>query len=131
MKITEMLLKGIFIGDPCYVLPDELYQQLIKDYHDGEHRSEAGKLIAVTTSEFGGDGVYPVKIWHKGYCFYDKIMVDSGLISIVNIEFSRSGILNKGLFFCDPVRDFDFQRENGDFKISFSDYIITILTSKS
>lgn len=131
MKITAMLLKGIFIGDPCYVLPDELYQQLIKDYHDGEHRSEAGKLIAVTTSEFGGDGVYPVKIRHKGYCFYDKIMVDSGLISIVNLEFARIGILNKGLFFFDPVSDLEFQREKGDFKISFSNYNITILTSKS
>lgn len=90
-------LPGVYIGDPCYILPDEIYYGIWEDkynFEDGAVYTDDNKLVMIVAGTFNGDGVYPAfghvygtnKVGnHKSF----SVPVDAGVIAIVNLEFAK------------------------------------------
>lgn len=104
---------GFYIGDPCYILPDDLYKKIINDYHDGMHYDDNGRLIAFTSRTSHGDGEYPVRINTENY----HIPIDSGIIALVNLKFASKKKLKdyNGATFRDWIAKVDFYCYGGQF----------------
>ena len=115
MKEIINAKKGVFIGDLCYVLSDNVYHNEWGDAHgykDGHYKHD-GKDYAMHGT--GGDG-----------CFFDtvnhiSIGVDSGTIGICDLELvekhdDRFGIIiNEGgdyIFEVDENNDFTVTKDN-------------------
>ena len=85
MKIEHKSFKAefkagtYFIGDPCYVLRDDLYDKWGTDnnYSDGNYG-----YFAVGSTAYG-DGIYEDIASGKNY------FVDAGILGIVNMDYSK------------------------------------------
>jgi hypothetical protein len=99
--------KGFYIGDPCYILPDVIYQGIWENeysffdgaiyYNDKQNPSDPnnGKLIMVVASTAYGDGCYlatgtKYENSRVGFPESFNVPVDAGVIAIVNLEFAKS-----------------------------------------
>lgn len=99
--------KGFYIGDPCYILPDVIYQGIWETqydffdgaiyYNDKQNPSDPnnGKLIMVVAGTAYGDGCYlatgtKYENSRVGFPESFNVPVDAGVIAIVNLEFAKS-----------------------------------------
>lgn len=73
---------GIYFGDPCYVLSDELYNVWIDEYNCVDGSIDTGKGIFVVHGTKYGDGEYYGYNYPNNYSF----PVDSGTLAIIPIE---------------------------------------------
>lgn len=90
-------LPGVYIGDPCYILPDEIYYGIWEkkyDFEDGAVYTDDHRLVMIVASTFYGDGVYQAygHVYgadrvgnHESF----DVPVDAGVIAIVNLEFAK------------------------------------------
>lgn len=90
-------LPGVYIGDPCYILPDEIYQGIWENkysFEDGAVYTDDNKLVMIVASTFDGDGVYAAfghvyEADSVGNHELFSVPVDAGVIAIVNLEFAK------------------------------------------
>ena len=68
-----------FIGDPCYVLREDLYEKWGKEYN----YADGGYGYFAVGSTAYGDGVYEDVLSEKGYA------VDAGILGVVNMDYSQ------------------------------------------
>ena len=128
-------MPGVYVGDPCYILNDEFYQEFWgneNNFEDGE-LSKDGRPVMIVQGTAYGDGCYDGNIHNyaiNNHCSHD-FPVDAGVLAVVNLEFAdpekikeveESGL---GVIFrtpCDTIilneneGEFDFFiRANGDY----------------
>lgn len=133
-------MKKFYIGDPCYVMAEEYYNQWLEKFNadDGLHELElenGKKCDFDVTGTYYGDGLYD--FWNNGVIdrskvnFIKEFPVDSGTIAVVpedlwNKELSDEDIVAFGLIISsknDVRPELDYQ-ENGEINIknkSFSE----------
>ena len=104
-KINDALPKGVYIGDPCYILPDTVYYGVWEDqyeFEEGVIRTKGGKFVMFVSGTSFGDGVYEGKaeIQKGSEREINKcdLPVDAGVIAIVNMEFAKSDWKSDSLF---------------------------------
>lgn len=90
-------LPSVYIGDPCYILPDEIYYGIWEDkydFEDGAVYTDDHRLVMIVANTFNGDGVYTA----LGHVYganrvgnYESfsVPVDAGVIAVVNLEFAK------------------------------------------
>lgn len=91
-------MPGVFIGDPCYILPNDFYAKFWGEEHNYENGafSKEGKPVMIVQGTAYGDGCYDGIVTEypddKGSAYSDGRMfaVDSGCLSVVNLEFADS-----------------------------------------
>lgn len=101
-----------YIGDPCYVVSDDNWQQLLDDtnYFENENQSYKGLQILVGDTSYG-DGTYTDN-------YRREYGVDAGLIGIMPIEVvdnKYSNIENLGAI-VEFEEDFVVEIKDGVFK---------------
>lgn len=133
-KINDALPKGVYIGDPCYILPDTVYHGVWEDqyeFEDGVVRTKDGKFVMFVSGTAFGDGVYEGKVEIKkgpereiNDCDFP---VDAGVIAIVNMEFAKSDWKSDSMFEdnCliveEPVSRVECETDNdGSFEFRFN-----------
>lgn len=83
-------LRKFYIGDPCYVMDDELYDQWGKkyDYNDGKLKIivDGQEIDFIVHSTYYGDGCYLFSTNSSTYRLRKTICVDAGCIAIVPEE---------------------------------------------
>lgn len=125
--LTTTSNKGqFFIGDPCYVLPDEIYHKIWGDKHgfeDGRIETEEGTFLVHGTAY--GDGEYfDEDPTHNSYS------VDAGVIAVIPIELidpEKESDMKLGNVF--NGKNATLKYNNGKFIISIDNQIITIDTT--
>ena len=80
-----------WIGDPCYVLSEENYDELLKSVKDDGLVLQKGENTSIALYTDHGDGEYDVlsSLYNNRVTFLServKLAVDSGLIAITSIE---------------------------------------------
>lgn len=80
-----------WIGDPCYVLSEENYDELLKSVKDDGLTLKKGEHTSIALYTDHGDGEYDVlsSLYNNRVTFLServKLAVDSGLIAITSIE---------------------------------------------
>jgi hypothetical protein len=90
-------LPGVYIGDPCYILRDEIYYGIWEDkynFEDGTVYTDDNRLVMIVASTFNGDGIYPAfgHVYganrvgnHESF----SVPVDAGVVALVNLEFAK------------------------------------------
>lgn len=73
---------GIYFGDPCYVLSDELYNVWVDKYDCSDGTIDTGSGIFVVHGTKYGDGEYYGYNYPNDYPF----PVDSGTLAIIPVE---------------------------------------------
>lgn len=133
-KINDALPKGVYIGDPCYILPDAVYRGVWEDqyeFEEGVIRTKGGKFIMFVSGTSFGDGVYEGKVEiQKGpereinNCDFP---VDAGVIAIVNMEFAKSDWKSDSMFnddcliIVEPVSGVECETDkDGSFEFRFN-----------
>lgn len=117
--------KGFYIGDPCYVLSDDVYYRVWGDkydFHDGTFEAN-GFTVAVAGTAYG-DGYY---LGSDG----KRYPVDSGTIAVVPIELSTKDeeAINRehdGRYV--EGKEAKFDADGGIFTIDIGDKLIVINT---
>ena len=80
-----------WIGDPCYILSEENYDELLKSVKDDGIVLQKGEHTSIALYTDHGDGEYDVlsSLYNNRVTFLSehvKLAVDSGLIAITSIE---------------------------------------------
>ena len=106
--------EGFYLGDICYVLAEDLYQDVWGDqngFDDGAFQDpETGLRVAVAGTAYG-DGEYPGS---DGTSF----PVDAGVIGLVPLELAKKeGGLEDGKVFRTPGTAC-FEAEDGKFRVT-------------
>lgn len=80
MKYILENLEGLYIGDICYALEDNIYHNLwgMHDYKDGCYITEDNLQFAVAGTYFG-DGLYYDE-------YFNEFLVDAGVIGVVDLR---------------------------------------------
>lgn len=80
MKVRLKNIKGLYIGDICYALEEDVYNNVWgkEDYADGKFKTDNGLEFAVGSTAFG-DGSY----YGTGGTMY---AVDAGVIGVVDLR---------------------------------------------
>lgn len=85
-------IPGVYIGDPCYILPGDFYDEFWgkqNNFEDGAFEKN-GRPVMIVCGTAYGDGCYDGEIHERetdsiiGYNF----PVDAGCLAIVNLEFA-------------------------------------------
>ena len=96
---------SVWIGDPCYVLKDELYASVVDhDDYDNGILSDGNTQFGLVHHTMYGDGAYPA----SSGCYYG---VDSGSIAILDGKFADGSLVDKGV---------NFNLEEGEHTITLS-----------
>lgn len=94
LKVDEhKKMPGVFIGDPCYILPDDFYSEFWGEthkYEDGAFSTEEGRPVMIVAATAHGDGRYPGEFLNHltSEGLGCDFIVDSGCLAIVNLEFA-------------------------------------------
>lgn len=90
MKSTIVTKSKFYVGDPCYALKDDIYDDVwgaMFNYQDGEIKIPGTEMAFAVVGTVIGDGCYP------GNRFTDRTLqecygfgVDSGTIAIIPVE---------------------------------------------
>lgn len=115
MKITLKNIEGLYIGDICYALEDNVYDGIWgkNDYKPGRHETEDG-LQFVVDDTYSGDGFFKAD---DG----TNYSVDAGVIGVVDLrlatryDIEQLGNLGKIIMNVDSVL---FESDNGLFDIT-------------
>lgn len=133
MKYTIESKTAFYVGDPCYVLPDETYYEVWGETHDFQNGivevPNTGLSFAVVSTAIG-DGVYPgmvADIYSKSS--FEVFPVDSGTIAIIPVELIDPEKLDQDesvvLDFAGPVTIEEVD-EDGTIAVNCSEYSVTI-----
>jgi hypothetical protein len=84
----------IIVTDPCYFIPDDMWQELCKRWFEGDATDYAnggvielesgGKILYSNTAY--GDGEYPVYAGKFKSVHNDHTGVDAGMIGVITVE---------------------------------------------
>lgn len=94
LKVDEHAkMPGVYVGDPCYILPEDFYDKFwgeTHNYEDGAFTTEEGRPVMIVAATAYGDGCYPGEILNHatGERTEYNFGVDAGCLSIVNLEFA-------------------------------------------
>ena len=109
--------KGFFVGDICYALKDEIYDDVWgarHDYEDGQFTTDDGNQFIVAGTAWG-DGEY---IDNYGHLY----PVDAGVIGVVPLELVKDSLFeNLDCGYVCTSKEATFEAENGIFKIKLSE----------
>ena len=112
--ITSDKGKGFYVGDPCYVLPDEIYHGIWGDkynFEDGLIETPEGNWLVHGTAY--GDGCY------------DGYFVDSGTLSVIPAELiaedKAKDALRLGKIFPGKEASVDWVGQTGAFIVGIKD----------
>lgn len=113
--ITLRNIKGLYIGDICYALEDDVYDGVWgkNDYESGKYETEDGLQFAVDNT-YCGDGLYESSDGE----FYP---VDAGVIGVVDLRLATKSSIDelKRLGKVIPEADMvEFFAEDGVFEIT-------------
>lgn len=133
--VKDSIKDGIYIGDPCYILPDEIYHgvwEKLYDFKDGKICTKDGKFVMVVGGTCSGDGCYEGHLRIKDAkgdidSVYFDIPVDAGVIAIVNMEFAKPDwkqdtflLGNENCYiFKKPVEAISFSDSGGVYDVKF------------
>ena len=128
MKYTINSTKGFYICDPCYILPDEIYDDIWgakHNYKDGEiHVGDTNFAVVGTRI---GDGCFDVNYNTKsGFVeVLDSIWVNSGTIAIIPVELCdpNSDVIKVKL---DYVGEVSIEYDDGRIYVEFGDESVMI-----
>lgn len=94
LKVDERRkMPGVYIGDPCYILPEDFYNKFwgeTHNYEDGAFTTEEGRPVMIVQGTAYGDGCYDGNIHNyaiNNHCSHD-FPVDAGVLAVVNLEFA-------------------------------------------
>lgn len=115
MRITLRDIEGLYIGDICYALEDDVYDGVWgkNDYESGKYETEDGLQFAVDNT-YCGDGLYES-------CDGEFYPVDAGVIGVVDLRLATKSSLDelKRLGKIIPEADMvEFFAEDGVFDIT-------------
>lgn len=141
LKKDEQEMPGVYIGDPCYILPDEFYHEFwgkTHNFDDGAFSTEMPtgetRPVMIVAGTAYGDGKYQGEIIerisdkHNSYnykhSFYD-FGVDSGCLAVVNLEFADPDKIDKfrqskslGIIIERPCAGMRLDEDNGFFNFA-------------
>lgn len=118
-------MPGVYVGDPCYILNDEFYQEFWgneNNFEDGE-LSKDGRPVMIVQGTAYGDGCYDGNIIdfptnnHRSHDF----PVDAGVLAVVNLEFADPEKLKEiedsglGVIFKTPCDTIILNEDEGEF----------------
>jgi hypothetical protein len=96
MEYTIKSKTKFYIGDPCYVLPDEIYYDIWGDKHNfsqGEIKIPSQNTSFSVVPTVVGDGVFTGNYFVNRYLDSTNVFgVDSGTIAIIPIELCKDYI---------------------------------------
>lgn len=111
LKKDEQEMPGVYIGDPCYILPDEFYHDFWGETHnfdDGAFSTEMPtgetRPVMIVAGTAYGDGIYQGEIIERAgdkrnsYNYKRSLYdfgVDSGTLAVVNLEFADPDKIDK------------------------------------
>lgn len=108
--------RGFFVGDICYALKDEIYDDVWgaqHNYEDGQFTTDDGNQFIVAGTAWG-DGEY---IDNYGHLY----PVDAGVIGVVPLELVKDSLFeNLDCGYVCTSTEANFEAENGIFKINLN-----------
>lgn len=89
VRITLKNIEGLYIGDICYALEDDVYDGVWgkNDYEPGRYETEDGLQFAVDNT-YCGDGLYES-------CDGEFYPVDAGVIGVVDLRLATKSSLDE------------------------------------
>ncbi len=102
-----------FIGDPCYVLRNDLYLKWGKDY---DYAYGDYGYFAVGSTAYG-DGIYEDILSGKGYA------VDAGILGVVNMDYSQQNPEQDKVFTLDELGKIVVIKDKLIFKYDHNEHI--------
>lgn len=84
---------GFYFGDPCYVMSEEDYHELLDQMFDDKSTERVGKFTVnghelIVDNTAYGDGLYGG--WHESYG------VDAGMLGVIPLELVKKDPTNMG-----------------------------------
>lgn len=125
VKNLDMLMPAgtYLIGDPCYIIPNEDWDNFVETVHDNQickFTLSSGEEILVWYShtEFG-DGEYTAESYHGEH----QLPVDSGTIGIVQ-KFNGETPITSGVFEYSTQKKFTLESKDDSGKITIGPWEI-------
>ena len=115
-----------WIGDPCYYISDDNWDDVCNQIYDGASSSIDGMFINADGKEFivirtrWGDGCYALNNYYTGRVA--NLGVDAGLLSIIPVSLDTPLGKKSGGIVIELEKDVPFSADNGDFV--FGDYSV-------
>lgn len=93
MVDADKLMPGVYVGDPCYILPNDFYKKFWGEEHnweDGALCTKDGRPVMIVCSTMYGDGCYKgtVRNNETNESNSHEFSVDAGVLAVVNLEFA-------------------------------------------
>lgn len=118
-------MPGVYVGDPCYILNDELYQKFWgeeNNFEDGAF-SKDGRPVMIVCGTAYGDGNYDGQIhdYETGEYGQNIFPVDAGVLAVVNLEFADPNEIESikknglGIILDKPCTMISLDEDEGDF----------------
>ena len=93
MVDADKPMPGVYVGDPCYILPNDFYQKFWGEEHnweDGALCTKDGRPVMIVCGTMYGDGCYQGTVRNNelNESVSHEFPVDAGVLAIVNLEFA-------------------------------------------
>ena len=108
--------KGLFIGDPCYIIPDKDWDEYLENYYQAEelggnkHFIFKGKVVGTANTAYG-DGTYMGDDHYE----YD---VDAGMIGVTPLELANTNASISGGRVIQGKQEASVKYNDGDIIVS-------------